>query len=145
MTNTLDDIKQWRAKEIAKLFLLRSDYTLSFSESYDSPFDILVSVETNVSAEFGLLVMLSDASNEEVKKKAESPQIDNMLRCQLPVLLMLIDEENESGTLDFLVTPQKQRLVVSDQLKFKLLSLRSINHCLGQIVQWSSAKNRKTA
>ena len=144
MTDTLEDIKLWRAKEIAKLFLLKSAFKLSFDERNRMPFDILVSVFDDVPVEFGLLVLPTSATDSDLEKSLNNFQ-NKLNGPEIPVLFILIDEADESGKLDFVVKPNDQQLTVPRHFHFQSLNTKNINRCLQEIVRWSKLQNKKTA
>ncbi len=143
MTDELADIRQWRAKEIAKLFLLKSVHRVSFTER--GLFDLVVLVGDNPVVELGLFVLLSNASDSELKQQIEDIWTKRTISYDIPVLLMLIDDGEESGKLSFVVEPDGQQLVTLPSLRFRSLNMKSLNNCLQEVVLWGNLQNRKTA
>ena len=142
MIDELTDIRRWRAKEIAKLFLLKSVHRVSFTER--GLFDLVVLVGDNPVVELGLFVLLSSASDEDIEEQIDSIQTKETISYNLPVLLMLIDEVKESGKLSFVVEPNGQHLVpVSVHLH--PLNPKSLSNCLQKVVLWGSSQSRKIA
>ena len=143
MTDEITNIKEWRAKEIAKLFLLKSDYKVSFVER--GLLDLVVLVGDNPVAELGIFVLLSDTSERNLKEQIENIRTKRMVGYNVPVLLMLIDETKESGEVSFMVEPDGQQLVTSPALRFGALDTESLSSCLQKVVSWGSSQNRKIA
>lgn len=142
MTDEMTSIKEWRAKEIAKLFLLKSDYKVSFIER--GLFDLMVLVGDNPIAELGIFVLLSDASEGNLEEQIENIRTKRTVGYKVPVLLMLINEAEESGKLSFVVEPDDQQLV-PEPVRFLPLNSQRLSNCLKKVVSWGSSQNQKIA
>ena len=143
MTDEITNIKEWRAKEIAKLFLLKSDYKVSFIER--GLFDLMVLVGDNPAVELGLFVLLSNASDSDLKEQIEYIQTKKTVSYDVPIMLMLIDEVKESGEVSFLVEPNGPQLVTLPALRFLPLNSQRLSNCLKKVVSWGNSQNQKIA
>ena len=145
MRETLEDIKQWRAKEIMKLYLLKSSFRLSFEERNQAPFDLIVSIVEEPEVSFGVIILLLPPSEKKLEKHINTYVDSSLEYYEIPVLLLLIDEAQESGKLDFVVAPDDQQLIFSSNFHFRTLNAKNLNSYLEKILTWGKIKGRKTA
>ena len=146
MTKVAEDIRIWRAKAIAKLFLLKSSHKVSIEEPSHSPFNLLVFVENDKATEFGVVITLSDVSDSELRKHLKNTYaVDNIDRNEMPVLLMVIDDKKETGKLDYFIAPDGQRLILRNDFHFQVLNTRNLNQYIQEILAWSEKQTKKIA
>ena len=145
MRDTLEDVKQWRAKEIMKLYLLKSSFQLSFEERNQVPFDLIVSIVEEPEISFGVIILLLPPSEKELEKHINTYVDSSLEYYEIPVLLLLIDEAQESGKLDFVVAPDDQQLTFSGNFHFQTLNAKNLDSYLEKILTWGKRKGRKIA
>lgn len=146
MMKVAEDIKIWRAKAIAKLFLLKSSHKVSIEEPNHSPFNLLVFVENDKTIEFGIIIILSDVSDSGLRKHLKDTYtVDHIDRNEMPVLLMIIDDEQETGKIDYFIAPEGQRLVLREDFHFQVLNIRNLNQYIQEILAWSEKQTKKIA
>lgn len=142
----MDNIKnfnEWRAEEMAKIFLLKSMYKLSI-EKYPTPlFDFFISLKDRPEVQFAVEVKTSNRFLPDLRK-----QLSNIVNYRdagmitIPVLLFKIDEKKEQGKLDFLVIPSfiENKLLVRNNFNFEDLNQRNLNNKIESIIKWYEKK-----
>ena len=142
----MDNIKnfnEWRAEEMAKIFLLKSVYKLTI-EKYPTPlFDFFISLKDRPDVKFAVEVKTSNDFLPSLRK-----QLSNIViyrdagMITIPVLLFKIDEKKEKGKLDFLVIPSfiENKLLVRNNFKFEDLNQKNLNNKIDSIVKWYEKK-----
>lgn len=142
----MDNIKnfnEWRAEEMAKIFLLKSVYKLTI-EKYPTPlFDFFISLKDRPEVKFAVEVKTSSDFLPNLRK-----QLSNIViyrdagMITIPVLLFKIDEKKEKGKLDFLVIPSfiENKLLVRNNFKFEDLNQKNLNNKIDSIVKWYEKK-----
>ena len=145
MRETLEDIKLWRAKEIAKLYLLKSSFQISFEEQRHAPFDLIASIAGELEVSFGVIVLLSSLPEKELGKQINTHLVSSLKYYEIPVLLLLIDEARESGKLDFIMAPDGQQLLFSNSFHFQTLNTNNLDNYLKKVLRWGKKKGKKTA
>jgi hypothetical protein len=137
--NNRSSLREWRSEEIAKLYLLKSDYKL-IVEQYPTPlFDFFVKSKKVEEIRFAVEVKRKDRFESNLKQQLHSIKIyrnEGMLT--IPVLLFRIDETLETGEIDFLVFPsfRENKLLVRETFKFKKLEKQSLDDLVSIIEKW---------
>ena len=137
--DNVNDFREWRAEEIAKLFLLKSKYKLMI-EKYPTPlFDFFIYFKTDPSVKFAVEVKTTRNYQKGIRKQLTNIKIyKDASMITLPVLLFKIDEENEKGELDFLVLPslKENNLLIQNEFRFEELSQDNLNIKIEIIKNW---------
>lgn len=137
--DNVKNFKEWRAEEIAKVFLLKSNYKLAVDQ-YPTPlFDFFVTVKDNPKVKFAVEVKTTSSFQLNLKK-----QLSNIKTYRdadmitIPVLLFKIDEKKETGELDFLVIPsfKEKKLLIRNDFKFIELNQNNLKNKLESIIKW---------
>jgi len=98
---TAKSFEQWRAEEFAKLNLLKSKYKLHI-EVFTNPMFSFVVTEMANNMQFGVVVFRKDGFEESWRKYIQSVEnFQNIGGMHIPVLLMRIDEQAETGEVDY--------------------------------------------
>jgi hypothetical protein len=133
------NINEWRAEEMAKIFLLKSEYKLSI-EKYPTPlFDFFITLKERPEIKFAIEVKTSNNFLPNLRK-----QISNIITYRdsgmitIPVLLFKIDEKKETGKLDFLVIPSfiENKLLIRNNFNFEDLNQKNFNKKIDSIIKW---------
>ncbi|AYB34479.1 hypothetical protein [Chryseolinea soli] len=142
MKSNLSSLKAWRAEEIAKIFLLKSDYKMSI-EKYPTPlFDFFVTLKSSPQVQFAIEVKTTVNFQSGIKEQLAKLKIyRNVGMIEVPVLLFRIDEKEESGKLDFLIAPiADNKLLIQNEFHFEELNQDSLKVKIKAIVNWYKAK-----
>ena len=138
-----NNIKEWRAGEIAKIFLLKSNYKLSIDD-YPTPlFDFFVSLKTDPTVNFAVEVKNKIRFNNNLNAQLNKLKIyRNLDVINIPVLLFKIDERNEVGEIDFLVIPsfRESKLLIRNEFKFQPLNQNNLTDKIDTIIKWYKRK-----
>lgn len=132
-------IKEWRAEEIAKIFLLKSEYGLAVERFSTKLFDFFVQVRTEETIRFAVEVKTRDGFLPKMREQLpliKTYQKNGMIN--IPVLLFRIDEVKETGELDYLVAPAigKDRLILKEDFTFTKLDQASLSAKVEEIKDW---------
>lgn len=137
--NTIKNFKEWRAEEIAKLFLLKSTYPLII-EKFPAPiFDLFITLKKKPKIKFAVEVKEVSKFNKSIAQLLKNVRpyfAENMVN--IPVLIFKINEEGETGELDFLITSthKGEELKVNDNFNFKRLSPDNLDAFIEKIENW---------
>lgn len=139
--SSVKNFEEWRAEEIAKVFLLKSSLNLLISD-YPTPlFDLFIQLVDHPNIKFAIEVKTKSKFNSQInlqlrslKKYRDSNVID------IPVLIFKIDERNEVGELDFLIIPSiiGKKLLIRHTFKFVPLNKNSLIKKIDIIRRWYS-------
>ena len=142
----MDNIKnfnEWRAEEMAKIFLLKSMYKLSI-EKYPTPlFDFFIYLKDRPEVKFAVEVKASSSFLPDLRKQLSNIAIyRDAGMITIPVLLFKIDEKKEKGKLDFLVIPSfiENKLLVRNNFKFEDLNQKNLSIKIDSIIKWYEKK-----
>jgi hypothetical protein len=133
------NIREWRAEEISKLFLLKSDFKFNI-EDYPTPlFDLFVTLKDKPEIRFAIEVKTHLQFNSKINKQLESIKLyrdSGMIN--IPVLIFKINEEKVTGELDFLVFPSfiENKLLVRSKFKFIELNNNNFSDKMNTIIKW---------
>jgi hypothetical protein len=137
--DNIKNLKEWRAEEISKVFLLKSTFKFSIDQ-YPTPlFDFVVSIKNKPKVTFA--VEVKTTLRFEVRIKQQLSKI-RMYRdagmINIPVLLFKIDEKNETGEMDFLVIPsfKEKKLLVRNNFHFVPLDHSNLHDKVETILKW---------
>ncbi len=143
MKSNLSSLKAWRAEEIAKIFLLRSEYKMSI-EKYPTPlFDFFVTLKSHPNVQFAVEVKTTVNFQNAIKEQlAKLKMYRNVGMIEVPVLLFRIDEKEENGKLDFLIAPSiaDNKLSIKNEFHFEELNHESLKGKVKAIVDWYKAR-----
>lgn len=138
------NIREWRAEEISKLFLLKSDFKFNI-EDYPTPlFDLFVTLKDKPEIRFAIEVKTSNQFTPKIKKQLESIKIyrdSGMIN--IPVFIFKINEEKEIGEFDFLVLPSfiDNKLLVRSEFKFIELNNDNFSSKMNAVIKWFNRVN----
>lgn len=132
-------IKEWRAEEIAKIFLLKSDCNLAVERFSTKLFDFFVQLRTNEKVRFAVEVKMKNGFVPDMREQLSAIRIyqkNGMIN--IPVLLFRIDEVKETGEIDYLVAPSKgkERLTIKEDFDFITLDQASLSLKVEEIKNW---------
>jgi hypothetical protein len=142
----MDNIKkfqEWRAEEIAKVFLLKSNFKLSI-DKYPTPlFDFFITLKDQPTVKFA--VEVKTTSRFDVRLNQQLTQIRIYRDAEMitiPVLLFKIDEKMETGQLDFLVIPsfKENKLLIRNDFQFVELNQQNLTDKINSIIKWFNRK-----
>ncbi|MCO6163688.1 hypothetical protein [Flavobacterium sp. NRK F7] len=139
------NIREWRAEEISKLFLLKTDYKFNI-EDYPTPlFDFFVTLKDKPEVRFAVEVKTQNSFNPKIKKQLESIKIyrdSGMIN--IPVFIFKIDQEKEIGEFDFLVLPSfnEDKLLVRFDFNFIELNNENFSKKMNTIIKWFNKENK---
>ena len=137
-------IREWRAEEISKLFLLKSGFKFNI-EDYPTPlFDLFVTLKDRPDVRFAVEVKTNSQFNPKIKKQLESIKIyrdSGMIN--IPVFIFKINEEKETGEFDFLVLPSfnENKLLVRFDFNFLELNNENFSIKMNAIIKWFKKEN----
>lgn len=137
---SLNELKEWRSEEIAKIFLLKSKYVLSVEQFPTGLYDFFVRSTIDENVSFAVEVKRKALFAPRMKEQLKAIKIyqqNNMIN--LPVILFRIDEVKETGELDFLVAPGEDggSLVVKEEWTFVKLTEINFAAKLNEISAWN--------
>lgn len=139
----IKNFSEWRAKEIAKIHLLKSGYNLTI-EKYPTPlFDFFISMKDNPQVRFAVEVKTSKNFLPELRTQLSNLKIyRDAGMITLPVLLFKIDEVKEKGKLDFIVIPSfiENKLLIRNDFKFTELNKENLSDKIESIIKWYKEK-----
>ncbi|MFY8069004.1 MAG: hypothetical protein ACOVMG_02810 [Flavobacterium sp.] len=133
------NIREWRAEEISKLFLLKSDFKFNI-ENYPTPlFDLFVTLKDKPGVRFAVEVKTNNQFTPKIKKQLESIKVyrdSGMIN--IPVFIFKINEEKETGEFDFLVLPSfnENKLLVRYDFKFQELNNENFTSKMNAVIKW---------
>ena len=142
----MDNIKkfqEWRAEEIVKVFLLKADLKLSV-DKYPTPlFDFFVTIKDKPSIKFAVEVKTTKSFQLNLRK-----QLSNIKTYRdadmitIPVLIFRIDEQKETGELDFLVIPsfKENKLLIRNDFQFVEMTTDNLKDKIDSITKWHGRK-----
>lgn len=142
----INKLKEWRAEEIVKIFLLRSNLELEV-ERFPTPlFDFFVKLKSNPDIKFAIEVK----TKQRFKAKINT-QINHLKSYReaglitIPVLLIKVDEKLETSEFDFLVFPsfKENKLLIRYGFKFTKLNNDTFSNKINTIKKWYSDKSSK--
>jgi hypothetical protein len=142
--STVKNFEEWRAEEIAKLFLLKSGFKMAI-ENYPTPLlDFFIVLKDKPDVKFAVEVKTNKSFNLRIKKQVEQLKIyrdAGMLT--IPVLIFKINDEAETGELDFLVIPSfsEKKLLIRNDFKFSTLNNDNFTSKMSSILKWYNKKN----
>ncbi|HEY0667628.1 MAG TPA: hypothetical protein VGD22_05600 [Sphingobacteriaceae bacterium] len=131
--------KEWRAEEIAKLFLLKSDYKLTIDKFPTPLFDFFITLKDDAKVKFAVEVKTTTSFQANLRKQlAIIKEFRDANIISIPVLLFKIDEKNERGELDFLIIPsfKESKLLVRNDFKFEVLNQVNLKSKIEAIIKW---------
>jgi hypothetical protein len=135
--------REWRAEEIAKLVLLKSEYKLSI-DKYPTPlFDYFVTLKEKTEVRFAVEVKLSSNFKKSISKQFSSIRVyEESQMLTTPVLILKIDEKNEKGVIDFLVEPNinEKKLIIKKEFNFIELNQANLDNKVETIIRWYENK-----
>ena len=133
---------EWRSEEIAKIILRKSSFNLRIEKFPSEVFDFFVTLLDRPKYRFAVEVK----SNSYFSKRI-NVQLNALIRYRkagmidLPVLLLKVNEADETGEVDFLILPSKtKRLLIKRQYNFKVANERNLNLFIDKIIQWWDEK-----
>lgn len=137
------NISGWRAEELAKVFLLKSDYEL-IVDRYPTPlFDFLVTMPAKRKVKFAVEVKTTIGFQNKIKRQLiRLKAFREIGAINTPVLLFKIDEKSEKGEVDFLVIPsfKENRLLFRHHFKFEELNQSTLKLNIETIIKWYRRK-----
>lgn len=140
------NIREWRAEEISKLFLLKSNFKLNI-ENYPTPlFDFFVSLKDKPEVRFAVEVKTHSNFTPKIKKQLQSIKIyrdSGMIN--IPVFIFKINEEKETGEFDFLVLPsfKENKLLVRFDFAFQELNNENFSNKMNAVIKWFDKENKQ--
>lgn len=141
--DNIKKFKEWRAEEIAKIFLLKSDFKLSI-DKYPTPlFDFFIILKDKPNVKFAVEVKTSSRFEARLNQQLTQIRIyRDAEMITIPVLLFKIDEKTETGQLDFLVIPsfKENKLLVRNEFKFVDLNQQHLTDKINSIIKWFEKK-----
>jgi len=135
----INNFKEWRAEEIAKIFLFKSEYKL-FIDKYPTPlFDFFISLKDYPGIKFAIEVKVSSTFKNNLQKQLSELKMyrdTNMIN--IPVLIFKIDEKNEKGNIDFLVIPSfiENKLLIRNDFQWLELNQKNLKSKIDTIIKW---------
>jgi len=137
----IERLKEWRAEEIVKLFLLRLNIGLVVEISPVDQFDFIVSLKDNVNIRFAIEVKSTQRFNKRLNiqiKQLEKYSDQRLIT--MPILIIKVDDIKEVGEIDFLVYPSvpNRRLLIRSTYRFKTLNKSNFNKKVEIIKKWYS-------
>ncbi|RYU91345.1 hypothetical protein EWM62_05235 [Mucilaginibacter terrigena] len=132
-------IKEWRAEEIAKIFLLKSEYGLAVERFSTKLFDYFVQLRKNELIRFAVEVKTRDGFVPKMREQLPSIKIyQNNGMINIPVLLFRIDEVKETGEIAYLVEPVygKNYLMIKEDFDFIKLDQANLSLKIEEIKEW---------
>jgi hypothetical protein len=137
--NNIEKLREWRAGEILKIFLLKLDVDLIIEEVQSGYYDYLVYVKGKPGTRFGIEVKsklkFRSKVNKQIRKLVEAR--DKRITT-IPILLVKIDDEVEDGEIDFLVFPsfKEKKLLVRETFKFIPLTNENFIRKVNSVIKW---------
>jgi len=131
--------EEWRAEEVVKVFLLKSGVNLSI-EKYPTPlFDFFIQLKDDSMVRFAIEVKNKDKFKSRINKQLAhliTYRESGMLN--IPVLIIKVDEEKETGEYDFMVFPsfKEKKLLIRKEFKFEELNKENFNKTISTIIKW---------
>jgi hypothetical protein len=136
------DIKNWRAEEIAKIQLRKSSFNLNI-EKFPTPiFDFFITQQANQKARFAVEVKTKHLFERNITQQLEQLVIyRNNEMINIPAIIIKVDEPNETAELDFLVIPSKSgKLLIRKNFSFKELTPKTLDGFITKINEWWKLK-----
>lgn len=135
----INRLKEWRAVEIVKIFLLRLNQDLNIENSPTDQFDFIISLKDQPNIRFAIEVKSKQRFTSKVNKQIEQlKRYRDQKLITIPVLIIKVDEIKEEAEFDFLIFPsfQKEKLLVRYTFKFTPLNNESFVNKLNTIKKW---------
>lgn len=138
MENT-NKLEEWRAEEIAKVFLFKSGIDLIISK-YPTPlFDFFIQLKSQTKVKFAIEVKTRSRFQSKINQQIHTLKMyrdSNVIN--IPVIILRIDEKNETGEIDFLVLPSfiENRLLIKYEFEFEPLTKQSLRAKVDSIIKW---------
>lgn len=132
------ELKEWRSEEIAKIFLRKSTYKLNI-EPFPTPvFDFFITQLDKPRNRFAVEVKTKNNFNGKINSQLKSLTVyRNNGMINIPVILIKIDEVNETGEIDYLVVPSKTgKLLIKKNYSFKTLTSETLDSYIDKINDW---------
>jgi len=133
------NFKEWRGEEIAKVFLLKTDFKINIG-NYPTPLlDLFITLKDNPDVKFAVEVKTNQAFTQRIKKQIEQLKVyreANMLN--IPVFIFKINEEKEIGEFDFLVFPSfiENKLLIRTNFEFEELNNENFSKKMNSVIKW---------
>jgi len=135
----INRLKEWRAVEIVKIFLLRLNLDLMIENSPTDQFDFIISFKDHPEIRFAIEVKSKQRFTSKVNKQiAQLKKYRDQKLITIPVLIIKVDDIEEEAEFDFLIFPsfQKEKLLVRYTFKFSALNKKSFITKLETIKKW---------
>ncbi len=140
-------LKEWRAVEIVKIFLLRLNQDLIIENSPTDHFDFIISFKVQPNIRFAIEVKSKQRFTSRVNKQIERlKKYRDQRLITIPVLIIKVDDIKEEAEFDFLVFPsfQQNKLLIRYTFKFSVLNKESFINKLKTIKQWYAKREETT-
>lgn len=137
--DNIKNFREWRGEEIAKVFLLKSDFKINIG-NYPTPLlDLFITLKDKPDVKFAVEVKTNKSFNLRVKKQIEQLKIyreANMLN--IPVFIFKINDEKETGEFDFLVFPSfiENKLLIRTNFEFQELNNENFSKKMEAVIKW---------
>ncbi len=135
----IESHKNWRATQIAKLFLLKEGNLNIFENTSndESAYDFMVTLKGNDKVQFGVEVKSTQNPLSTFKKYVQKLEVKKKNRSRIPALIMLINTKTERGKMDFLMMPNGRSDVhVNKSVSLKPIDKVSFNDLKSAIIDW---------
>ncbi|NRS90805.1 hypothetical protein HNQ02_003752 [Flavobacterium sp. 7E] len=135
----INDFKEWRAEEIVKVFLLKSDYKFEIEIFPTKMFDLFVKLKSNPDIKFAIEVKTKSRFQSRINKQLDILKTYREAGLiNIPVFLIKVDEIEEDSEFDFLVFPsfQENKLLIRNDFKFLKLDKENFATKMKAIEKW---------
>ncbi len=147
MMNELNRLREWRAEEIVKIFLLKSNLDFEVVK-FDNPvYDFLLKCKKDESMSFAITVETKQNFKLRLKNQIEAlNKFEKLGLITIPVILIVIDDKKETGELDFLIYPsaEEEKLKIKTDFSFINLNIENFYQKVDVIKHWFKRKQDYT-
>lgn len=136
------ELKNWRAEEIAKILLRKSSFNLTIENFPTRIFDFYITQNDNPKLRFAVEVKTKELFERKIKQ-----QLSHLITYRdsgminIPAILIKVDEPKETAEIDFLVIPSKTgKLLVRRNYNFKEMTTEALDGFIRKINDWWTRK-----
>jgi len=145
--NELNKLKEWRAEEIVKIFLLKSNLNFEVVK-FDNPiYDFFLKCEKDENVSFAIEVKTKRNLKSRLRNQVEAlNKFEKLGLITIPVILIVVDDKKEIGELDFLIypSPEEEKLKIKTDFSFVELNIENFYQKVDIIKNWFKRKQSYT-
>jgi len=135
----IESHRNWRATQIAKLFLLKEGNLNIFenTSNEDAAYDFMVTLKGDDKVQFGVEVKSTQNPLSTLKKYIQKLESTGKNTSKIPSLIMLINTKTERGKMDFLMMPNGSSDVhINKKISLKPIDKDSFIGLKSTIIDW---------